>query len=413
MDMRHVKILHITPHLGGGVGHVVLNWLQSDDKNNHIIATLDYANEESINICKKHNIELFQAVPTSEIINKINEVDIVIIHFWNHPLLYDFLIRNALPPCRLIMWSHISGKEPPNIFTDKILKYPDKFIFTSPISFDFVENKDKYECILSTGGINHILGLKNIKHDGFNLGYIGTVDYAKMHPDYIKVHKKIEADRFIIVGGNNEKEISKNTDSRFEFIGKVQNIKPYLAQMDIFAYLLNPKHFGTAEQVLQEAMAAGVVPVVLNNPCEASLVKHDETGFIAKNINEYIKYIELLKNDKITRARLSDNAKIYAKEMFSIENLISKWNQVIDDTLTLNKTEKLWEIENIYITPFDVFLESLGEYSHIFETNDNIEIKKILKEDNWSSNSKGTPKQYLLFFNNDKRLKKLCELYYE
>ena len=411
--MSQIKILHITPHLGGGVGHVVLNWLQSDDKNNHIIATLDHASEESINICKKHNIELFQAVPTSDIINKINEVDVVIIHFWNHPLLYDFLIRNTLPPCGLIIWSHISGREPPNIFTDKILKYPNKFIFTSPISFDFVENKEKYEYILSTGGINHILGLKNIEHNGFNLGYIGTVDYAKMHPDYIKVHKKIEADRFIIVGGDNEKEISKNTDSRFEFIGKVEDIKPYLSQMDVFAYLLNPKHFGTAEQVLQEAMAAGVVPVVLNNPCEASLVKHDKTGFVAKNINEYIKYIELLKSDETTRKRLSDNARIYAKETFSIDNLINKWNQVIDDSLTLHKTEKFWKTEKIDITSYDVFLESLGEHGNIFETNDDIQIKKILKEDNWSSNSKGTPKQYLFFFNNDEKLKELCKLYYQ
>lgn len=409
--MYKIKILHISPHLGGGVGHVILNWIQGDEKNTHIIAILDHVNKNSITICKKHNIDIFSAMPVNDILNKINEVDVVIIHFWNHPLLYNFLVRNQLPLCRLIMWSHISGKEAPNILTDKILKYPDKFVFTSPISFNFVENKEKYECILSTGGINHVLGLKNIEHDGFNLGYIGTVDYAKMHPYYIKIHQKIEADRFIIVGGNNDKEISKSADERFEFIGKVQDIKPYLAQMDVFAYLLNPKHFGTAEQVLQEAMAAGVVPVVLNNLCEASLVKHDETGFVAKNIDEYIKYIELLKNDKIARKRLSDNAKVYAKETFSIDNLISKWHHVMHDVSTLPKTKKSWEYIKKDITAFDIFLESLGEYSYIFETNNDMQIKKLLKEDSWSSKSKGTPKQYLLFFKNDERLKHLCKLY--
>ena len=41
-------ILHITPHLGGGVGKVLLNWIISDSKNHHEIATLDFANEKSI-----------------------------------------------------------------------------------------------------------------------------------------------------------------------------------------------------------------------------------------------------------------------------------------------------------------------------------------------------------------------------
>ena len=62
---------------------------------------------------------------------------------------------------------------------------------------------------------------------------------------------------------------------KLEIVGKIPDIKPYLSKFDVFAYPLNPNHYGTAEQVLQEAMAAGIVPVVMNNPAEKILVKHN------------------------------------------------------------------------------------------------------------------------------------------
>ena len=53
------KIFHITPHLGGGVGKVLLNWVTKDKNNCHEIATLDYANENAIRMCADNNIALF------------------------------------------------------------------------------------------------------------------------------------------------------------------------------------------------------------------------------------------------------------------------------------------------------------------------------------------------------------------
>ena len=102
------KILHITPHLGGGVGRVLLSWLGYDKSSLHTIVTLDYANKNAENICKRENIELFSQITYKDIIEKIKNVDIVLIHFWNHPLLYDFLIKNNIPECRIVVWSHIS-----------------------------------------------------------------------------------------------------------------------------------------------------------------------------------------------------------------------------------------------------------------------------------------------------------------
>lgn len=39
------------------------------------------------------------------------------------------------------------------------------------------------------------INYKNIirkEHHGFNVGYIGTVDYSKMHPNFLNIYEKID-----------------------------------------------------------------------------------------------------------------------------------------------------------------------------------------------------------------------------
>ena len=131
-----------------------------------------------------------------EIFKIISDSDIIIIHWWNHPLLYDLLVRDRLPKCRLIIWSHNSGLFPPGAFTKKILEYPDLFVFTTPLSFEVEEIKklsdnqrNNLRVIWSTGGIEHVKNIKPQFHKGFNIGYIGTVDYCKLHPDFLQLCK--------------------------------------------------------------------------------------------------------------------------------------------------------------------------------------------------------------------------------
>ena len=404
------NILHITPHLGGGVGTVLLNWLIYDKSNCHSIITLDYANENGTRILKENNIKLFSQIPTEQILSEIEQADITVIHFWNHPLLYDFLVRNKLPKSRIIIWSHVLGAKPPYVFNEKLFDFCDKFVFTTPVSYNFYNRNPKFDCILSTGGIERFKDIKPVKHDKYTVGYIGTVDYAKMHPEYINILSKTKAEKIFVVGGDNEEQICKDADERFAVTGKLSDISSVLEQIDVFAYLLNPNHYGTAEQVLQEAMSAGIPPVVLNNPCEASLVKHLETGLIANNLEEYVDYINLLKEDINLRYKLGNNAKTYAIENFSLEKLTFDWNSIFKQIMELPKTCRSWEINKTSLTSYDIFLESLGKDRSLFENKSDNEIKELLKEPSWSSDTKGTPKQYFNFLGGNE-LKHICSLY--
>ena len=405
-----LKIFHITPHLGGGVGAVLLNWLSYDKGNSHTIASLDTANQKSLEVCRKNNIEIFSKMPHTLILSKIQEADITVIHFWNHPLLYDFLIREELPPARVIFWAHIKGETPPYVFNDKLFEYADEFIFTTPLSGKYVPKGKRYQTITSTSGIEKFCTIKKQPHDNYVAGYVGTVDYAKMHPEFVSVLSKTNADNIIVTGGDKEKEIAKGADSRFVFTGKVVNPEEIYSQLDVFTYLLNPNHYGTAEQVIQEALACGLPIVVLNNECEKSLVVHNQTGLIANDLNEFVEYVNKLKTDLPLRERLSGNARKYAMENFSLKHLAEEWNGVFEKIIQKAKTPKHWEKDKPQYDSFDVFLESLGSCANIFLNKSDEELSEILKQTNWSSENKGTPKQYFSYLKGE-RLAKLLTLY--
>jgi glycosyltransferase involved in cell wall biosynthesis len=433
MQTKTTKILHIVPHLGGGVGKVLLSYLAETKKNSifsHQVASLDYANENASLIIKNLGLKLSDKMSgkKEQLKKQIAKTDIVIIHWWNHPLLFDFLVREELPLCRLIMWSHISGFNPPAVFTKKLLEYPDKFVFVTPISFDTKEvkalskkQKKELQVILATSNIEHIKSLKIKKHSGFNVGYIGTVDYAKLHKNFISMCSKINIPnvKFIICGGPNEKEMREQVErlgisDKFNFTGQIYDIKKYLSVFDIFGYPLSPNHYGACDQTLIESMAAGVAPVVLKNRMEKFMVPNGKVGIVAENETEYVRAIETLSKDKKIIASLSQNAKEHVAKIFSTEKMARDWENIFKETMIIPKTEKVWKInkKNPQISAADVFLESLGNYGKnflLYKNTCNISkkrasiqnIKKMAKLPSWQSKTKATAHHYFSFFPQD------------
>ncbi len=368
-----------------------------------------------------------------ELLDLIADSDIVLIHWWNHPLLYDFLVREQLPASRVIFWSLILGSPPPNNFTDKIFRYPDMFVFSTPLSYKVEEARNlsgeykKYlRDIWATGTVDYVRVLKLKKHNGFNIGYIGTVDYAKMHPDFLDICNQVDIPdlNFIVVGGSNEKQLEREAcrlgiGRKFNFTGFVSESKKweYLSLFDVFGYPLAPHHYGTCDLALQEAMTAGVVPVVLENPTESHIIKNGVTGIVAKDKNEYVRALQDLYYNPEKRNFLSKNAKEYAIKTFSLEKMINDWDKIFNEALVFPKKARKWEIDEKIknISPKDVFLESLGCYGKDFvfycNAKDDKEkesaikkIKKLAESANWRSKTKSTAHQYNSFFPNDEYL---------
>ena len=454
MSTKVYKVLHITTHCGGGIGDSIFAYFSESNKYSdfkHEVCILGYATDKVINEAKELGVPLEDHMDKKhrEIIEKIPGADIVLVHIWNHPLIYDFLVRNELPPCRLIMWAHNSGLFAPNVYPEKTLLYPDIFVFTTPISYKSKEVQELPTLfsdsiggaltvsmgriarrkilyfIWSTAGIDKYKDIETDKHKGFIIGYVGTVDYAKLHPDFLEMCKEIidiniPHLKFIVVGGLKEKEIEAEAkkmgmEDKFIFTGWVNDLPKYYKMFDVFGYPLASYHYGTCDLVLQIAMASGVPPVVFDNEMEKHFIKNNKTGIIVKNKEGYVQAIKNIYNNPNWHKELSRNTKEEAFKRFSLVKIESEWRKIFNKVLEFHKSPNKWDIDKKEIKPRDVFLESLGEYGKPFRSYCNskswsdlvftsIRIEELAKQDSWQTETKGSVHNYHSYFPEDKYL---------
>ena len=144
-----MKVLNITPHLGGGVGTSIEDYIQQS----HSLGV-----ENSI-FCLDSCIQKPElgSIPTSFIedafwgnrqllLEEIVMCDVVLVHYWNHPLLTVFLSETKLPKSKLVFWCHNSGLFEPHIIPNYVASIARKVVFSSAIStnaynFDYLDRK--------------------------------------------------------------------------------------------------------------------------------------------------------------------------------------------------------------------------------------------------------------------------------
>lgn len=336
-------ILHITTHMGGGVGKV-LSGITSyanniSKKYKHKIVLLEKPDKTNfIDICIKSDVEIMVCDEFEKVYKEIKKADIVQLKWWNHPKMSEFMVNFPKIKTRLVVWSHISGCVYPNI-PFEFIKEPSKFIFTSEYSYEnprWSEEEKTYvinntKVINSSGGFEEFKDKELKKHSGFNIGYIGTLNYSKLNEDFAKYYKSIDIEnsRFIIVGDTeNSEEIiddlyKLNIYNKTCIKGYVNDVSEEMQNFDVFSYLLNKDHFGTTENVLLEAMAMGLPVIAINQCAEKFLIKHMETGILISSIDEYEKAVEYLYNNPDEARRIGLNAKQFVQNKFSVENTVN------------------------------------------------------------------------------------------
>ena len=418
MNSKGRHILHITAHLGGGVGRVLLNYLAAvkNGPDRHHLLCLDYANEAARTRAAAEGLELGDrcAEDWPTLFRAVAEADLVILHWWNHPLSYALLAAGPWPPARLLLWSHVSGRRAPQIITRDLLNFPDIFLAASPVTLKlpvFNDFSGRADLVFSCAGLEHVEGLEPQTHDGFRVGYLGTVDYVKMHPDFLKLCLAADIPQavFAVAGGPEDERLRAEAAAigatdRFEILGQISNIRAFLSSLDVFGYPLNPDHYGTGEQALIEAQAAGLPAVVLSGGAEEQVIEPGQSGLAAADAEDYGRCLRLLYENPVLRAEMSAAARLRARERFDIESTIKAFERIFDQALQKPKWSRAsWPHQS----PADLFLSSQGEEAAFFENMDqapleNLDIKSLSLAA--LSPSRGSVFHYASFFPGDRRL---------
>lgn len=443
--MKTIKILHVIQGFyRGGSGRALVATAKYSSKLGsfqHRVVSLGVADPGAVEMAKEAGLTVASVNDTETVLNEMENADIVHLHFWNNPQMYEFL-RSELPAIRLLIWFHVAGDKPPQIITRELVSYSDFALACSPYTYEHLVFQNlpaevrlrKTGMVYGAADFDRVSNIQPRDHDTFNVGYIGHISFAKMHPNYVPMNAQINIPnvRFIICGGGIVNYLQQQTQQlgvaeHFDFRGPVEDIKSAIEIFDVYGYPLCEDTYAASELNLQEVMYAGVPPVVFPYGGVKRLVVDNYTGLLVRSELEYKQAIEYLYHHPEERARLGRNARDYAQQIFGAENAAKALNPIYERLIELPKRRREWGIDTdstlLYqpvslqdltgepeeLSGANLFAKSLGDTApeftvslssqniqELFEAERKIEASSILL-----SMGEGGISQYRAYYQND------------
>lgn len=355
MKPRPTRVVHVIQCLGGGGASRSLvstaRWSAALGPCEPTVISLLPAEAIGRELATASGIRLIDGPDPATRRGLLADADIVLLHFWNCPELYRFL-ELPMPPVRLLIWFHVAGDNPPQVILPEVVEMADHALasceYTLRLDAFRAQTRTRTGMILDSADFRRLSGMRRRPHRHFNVGYVGTVDFVKMHPAYVPMSAAIDIPdvRFLVCGnGRAEPELRRQAEAldaaeRFRFLGYREDLVPILETMDVFGYPLCEDNYSTAELILQEVMYAGIPPVVFAHGGAQGTVEHERTGLVVTNEAEYQAAIEHLYHDPQERERIGANARSHARENLGAENAAPQFNRLFDDLIALPKTPR-------------------------------------------------------------------------
>lgn len=326
-----MKILHVTPHLGGGVGkaHAALSGaLPKEAVQQTFLLLEEPQNRLYADMIEAGGARVMVADGLDQVARLAGAADIVQFEFWNHPRLFECLAQSAFPAMRSIFWSHISGLSKP-LIQPGLMEQAGRFVFTTEASraiasIDLLPEAARKKIAVINSGFGFPDGVRSVRPRNRKpvIAYLGTVDFVKMHPEFFDaIDGLVGNDIQVSVWGclDPSGPVAARAGAmlhpeRIKFCGETAEPAAALSEADIFFYPLQPDHYGTAENALIEAMSLGLTPVVLGNPAEMAIVRDGKTGFVAQSTEECVSLLQMLLLLPELREKISRNVIRYVAE---------------------------------------------------------------------------------------------------
>jgi len=419
-----MQVLHLTAHLGGGVGKalsglIIQEKLSGLDVQHRVICLEKPIKRQFVDRIQQYGGEITICPNRYELEKLIKTTDIVQLEWWNHPATIKYLCSLANIPLRLLTWCHVSGLFTP-IIPLKLLSHSHKFLFTSPCSFAAQEvknltpaTKNNLDVVPSSGGFAGLPAVSKQAGESLSVGYLGSLNFAKLHPRYVDFLAAVEIPDFkvrMIGETSNQEVLTKQCENQEKagmliFRGYREDIAAELATINVLAYLLNPKHYGTNENALLEAMAMGIVPIVLDNPAECQIVTDLKTGLIVRSPSEFAAAIQWLFDNHDERRRLGRQAAKAVRERFAVEKVAVSLHTHYHNILPTEK-RKIDFMDIFGDHPAEWFL-SCQENKSVFVEDGGIDIRdqSALNHGMFEKN-KGSVFHFSRYFPDDKILKR-------
>ena len=367
----------------------------------HQIVSLLPADPNAVQIARDLGIEVKVTSDTATLHTILEVSDIVQVSWWNAVDIYQFL-KMRLPACRLLGWFHVGGQAAPQVITNKLADFFDLSLACSPFTRGHpslvsaaAEDPKRVGMVYGATDFSRIGSIAKIPHTGFNIGYIGTVDFIKMHPAYVRMSAaaNISDAQFMLCGSGEgipaiiHQAKQLQSERKFRYLGYVEDMPALLSVLDAYGYPLREDTYAASEMNLQEIMYAGIPAVVFPYGGIKDLIIDGVTGLIASTEREYSQALEFLYHHPEQRARIGEKAREYATMFFGAENAAKSIAPLYSQLLEQPKRLRAWgnyvaerairpDLSDLYFSTADslttvtggyqFFIESLGNYGADF-----------------------------------------------
>ena len=413
--------------MGGGVGKAISGLVSQAVRGKgtytHTVVSLETPEKsEFVDIIENAGCNLLVTPSKGELKWEIEAADIVQVEFWNHPAIVRFLCDVPLPAMRLIVWCHVSGLSYPAIPSD-FMKAAHRFIFTSACSLEGPEvqsllarERKGLDVISSGGGLETLPQPARMGGGGgrhiLRAGYLGSLNFSKLHPDYVDYIAAVRDPGFCVrmIGDETNREVLEHRCHRvkrpglLEFAGYRADIATELVELDVLVYLLNPNHYGTAENALLEAMAMGVVPIVMDNAAERHIVEHGDTGIVVRTPDDLAAAIDRLSSRPDERVEMGRRAASVVRERYRYGRMERAFSRHYNALLTQPK--QVFSFARFFGAPPADWFRAFYRDRSIFLDDGNVRLPDRLRRYGMFERTKGSVFHFLDHFPHDPLLGK-------
>jgi phosphatidylinositol alpha 1,6-mannosyltransferase len=209
-------------------------------------------------------------------------------------------------------------------------RMPQRLLAPNQELIDMLEQGTGRKANLMIRGVDTTLysPAKRTAKDGiFRFGFVGRLRAEKNVRMLAELEKRLLAAgktnfHFLIVGEGNERSFLEANMKTAELPGFLEGeaLSEAYANMDVFIFPSDTDAYGN---VVQEANASGVPCIVTDQGGPKFIVQEGETGFVAKNLDDFVRYsIELI----------DDREKLDRMKRQSLEFAMTRsWDSVFDN----------------------------------------------------------------------------------
>jgi glycosyltransferase involved in cell wall biosynthesis len=332
-----MKVTYILPKIndGGGIGNIfseVNAFKQSEIDIDATIVSLETAfSTKRMLQARALGLRLLIAPQQDTLREVLLSADVVVVIYWNHPLLSKFLARWILQNVKkpLILSVQVNGQTLPQVLPNWIVQCSSGILYYHPETLSgHIEGSLPKCCELSHLFV-HLLDVKeNPKRDlsgEFVAFYAGSLNKFKRLPNLFDLH-----DRLNTSGCRIEYWGAGEDCSTTERLNQL-NVGVYKGfSNDIYAdfsknhLLLNPQSslsYGSYEKIRVECAWMGIPSLVLKCSHIAVHVENGVDGLIASDEYDYIEKLEWLVKDIKAWNTLSEATYHHIRNRYQLENI--------------------------------------------------------------------------------------------